>query len=417
MRSDGRPSDTIPGEWNDIAIELEATTWTLEPGHVVRLAVAGTDWPNCWPPPGPVTLDVDVASIELVLPLVDLPASHHAFQPGSGPSPDEADGVEWRIEHDVLGRETRVATRYGGTYDGLHGAVVGDDYRGELGVSTVDPARAWARGQRELRDRVARSHRHHRVDAGGHVRCRGLRRHDPSAGARRRRRDRRPHAGIVDCRAEQGSVLGALSGKAWQAAQCAFRARRARRRPRCTDRGCRVARPRPRRPPGSAGGTGIPAVSRLGSGVSPVRICCSTCCCSGTTDSSALVYGCCGLASTSSASPISTIRPRYITAIRSAMFQASPRSWVTAMMERPRSSTSERSRARISPRIDASSDATGSSASSSCGDERDRPGDQHTLALAARELVRVAADVPLGRAQSGTRQRVGDELGSSPASR
>ncbi len=141
-----RPSDTIPGEWNDIAIELEATTWTLEPGHVVRLAVAGTDWPNCWPPPGPVTLDVDVASIELVLPLVDLPASNHTFQAGSGPSPDEAEGVEWRIEHDVLGRETRVATRYGGTYDGLHGAVVSDDYRGQLGVSTVDPSRAWARG-------------------------------------------------------------------------------------------------------------------------------------------------------------------------------------------------------------------------------------------------------------------------------
>jgi hypothetical protein len=46
----------------------------------------------------------------------------------------------------VLARETTVSTRYGGTYEGLHGATVTDDYRGTLGVSTVDPAKAWARG-------------------------------------------------------------------------------------------------------------------------------------------------------------------------------------------------------------------------------------------------------------------------------
>jgi hypothetical protein len=140
------PADLTPGEWVDVVIELESTTWTLEPGHTLRLAVAGTDWPNCWPPPGPVTLEVDVSVIELTLPLVELPESSHRFEPGAGPSADEADGVEWRIAHDVLARETRVSTRYGGTYEGNHGAVVTDDYRGELGVSSIDPARAWARG-------------------------------------------------------------------------------------------------------------------------------------------------------------------------------------------------------------------------------------------------------------------------------
>lgn len=141
------PSDVEPNEWLDVRIGFEATTWRLVPGHVVRLAVAGTDWPNCWPPPGPVTLSVDAASVVLDLPVADgLPDSTHRFAPGDGPSDDEADGVEWRIEHDVLARETRVATRYGGTYDGTGGAVVTDDYRGELGVSVVDPAQAWARG-------------------------------------------------------------------------------------------------------------------------------------------------------------------------------------------------------------------------------------------------------------------------------
>jgi hypothetical protein len=94
-----------------------------------------------------VTLEVDRSALVMSLPVVaGLPETSHAFVPGAGPSDDEAEGVEWRIEHDVLGRETRVATRYGGTYAGLHDAVITDDYRGELGISTVDPAIGWARG-------------------------------------------------------------------------------------------------------------------------------------------------------------------------------------------------------------------------------------------------------------------------------
>lgn len=142
------PTDLVPGEFVDVEIGVEATTWRLVPGHVLRLAIAGTDWPNCWPPPGPVTLSIDLDAVELDLPVVDgLAGSRHVFAPGTGPSDDEADGVEWRFEHDVLGRETRVVSRYGGTYDAANGAVVTDDYRGELGVSVDDPAHAWARGR------------------------------------------------------------------------------------------------------------------------------------------------------------------------------------------------------------------------------------------------------------------------------
>ena len=144
----GRPPSPLEaGEWIDVDLAFEATTWTLLPGHVLRLAVAGTDWPNCWPPAGPVTLEVDAASVELDLPIAtSLVTSTHTFVPGEGPSANEADGVVWRIEHDVIGRETRVATRYGDTYDGAHGAVTTDEYRGELGVSITNPAHAWARG-------------------------------------------------------------------------------------------------------------------------------------------------------------------------------------------------------------------------------------------------------------------------------
>ena len=119
----------MPGEWVDVRIELEATTWTLEPGHVLRLAVAGTDWPNCWPPPGPVTLDVDATSVRVEVPVVeDWPDSAHTFAPGSGPSAEEAAGVDWVVEHNVLDRTTVARTRYGGTYPGGHSAIVTDDY-------------------------------------------------------------------------------------------------------------------------------------------------------------------------------------------------------------------------------------------------------------------------------------------------
>lgn len=141
------PTPLTPGEWIDVDLAFEATTWTLTAGRTLRLAIAGTDWPNCWPPPGPLTLEIDAASVEVHLPLTtSLRASTHAFTPGPGPDPGEAEGVEWRFEHDVLRRTTRAVTRYGGSYAGLHGATVTDDYRGDVGVSTVDPAQAWSTG-------------------------------------------------------------------------------------------------------------------------------------------------------------------------------------------------------------------------------------------------------------------------------
>jgi predicted acyl esterase len=142
------PEPLVPGEWLDVQIELEATTWTLTEGHTLRLAVAGTDWPNCWPPPEPVALELDRSALSLSIPVVDgLAESAHEFLAAPGPGADDAEGVVWRIEHDVLGRETRVATRYGGTYEGAHGARVTDQYDGTVGVSTTDPGAAWARGR------------------------------------------------------------------------------------------------------------------------------------------------------------------------------------------------------------------------------------------------------------------------------
>ncbi len=126
--------------------------------------------------------------------------------PGSGPSDDEADGVTWRIERDVLGRETRVMTRYGGTYPGLHGAMATDDYRGELGVSHVRSGVGMGAGDVELRDRLAGGDGAHGGDVARPVGRTPVRRRDRARRARWPRRDRRVAVGWRVTRAEAGVV-------------------------------------------------------------------------------------------------------------------------------------------------------------------------------------------------------------------
>ena len=120
--------------------------------------------------------------------------------------------------------------------------------------------------------------------------------------------------------------------------------------------------------------------------------------------------GCCGSSSTSSVGPISTTRPRYITASRSAMFQASPRSWVTTRMVRPSSSRSLQQQGQ-----DLAPHRGVQRRHRLVGDDHRRvqdegAGDDDALALAAGQLVRVAQEVPLRRPQPGPRQRLGDLL-------
>ena len=57
----------------------------------------------------------------------------------------------WRIEHDVLRRETRVVTSHGGRSDGDLGAVIDTSHASTAGVSTIDPGHAWARGHTRYR--------------------------------------------------------------------------------------------------------------------------------------------------------------------------------------------------------------------------------------------------------------------------
>jgi hypothetical protein len=62
------------------------------------------------------------------------------------PDTTEQQRVIWRFEDDVIEHETRAVTAYGSSYDGPFDASIEERYEGSVGVSTDDPANAWARG-------------------------------------------------------------------------------------------------------------------------------------------------------------------------------------------------------------------------------------------------------------------------------
>ncbi len=150
--SSTRPAPMPVGELVDVEVELEAMSWDAAPGHVLRLAVAGTDWPNTVAPPRPVTLTVDRGSSALVLPVAGRSVEALPLPLVAPPGPDDdGDGdtaetaMTWRVERDVLGRRTSCVDEHGGSYrlDGHHaggqgvdGTLVQEQYSGRVEVST-----------------------------------------------------------------------------------------------------------------------------------------------------------------------------------------------------------------------------------------------------------------------------------------
>jgi putative CocE/NonD family hydrolase len=141
------PSPLEPGTFYDVAFELEVTSWIFEPGHRVRLDLSGTDWPNCWPPPEPLTLSIDPAASAIVLPVVVGPSpisDRPNLPPARRPQRWDAQGVTWAIEHDVPRGQTRARVVYGSSAEADEVApAMTDRVDGEVGVSIEDPGRAW----------------------------------------------------------------------------------------------------------------------------------------------------------------------------------------------------------------------------------------------------------------------------------
>ena len=124
----------VPGEVVEVVVELEATAWQWRPGHVLRLSIAGADWPNTAAPPAPVILSVRGGRLLLPAYTPDPTAATPEFVPGDPTSSESAHGVVWRVERDVLARTTTCVVDHGSAYDAPYGSVV-EHYKGRVSVS------------------------------------------------------------------------------------------------------------------------------------------------------------------------------------------------------------------------------------------------------------------------------------------
>ena len=151
-----------------------------------------------------------------------------------------------------------------------------------------------------------------------------------------------------------------------------------------------------------------PAGIRVGSGASPCRICCSICSISGTTESSARVYGMPRVREHLLGRPLLDDPPEVHHRDPVGDVPREPEVVRDDEDRDARSRTSSSMSARISPRTEASRLETGSSATISHGSQRHRAGDHDPLALPARELVRVALQKRSGGRRPAAGERVRD---------
>ena len=153
------PQPLEPGRAHRVVVELDVTSWTFEPGHRMRLDLAGSDWPNVWPPPQPVTLTIDPGESFLELPVVkgpspiaDPPVLHPPPPaPTKGATSDDSSDtnsrpITWRSDHDILARQSRVVIDHGSTAGLEIGGRMEEAYFGHCAASSVDPGDASAEG-------------------------------------------------------------------------------------------------------------------------------------------------------------------------------------------------------------------------------------------------------------------------------
>jgi hypothetical protein len=150
--SDAEPEPLVPGETYEVRVELDATSWVFEPGSRIRLAIAGSDWPDAWPPPEASELSVVVGDTRLVLPEVPGPApvaEEPSLVPSLEPVEGATDGTRWRIEHDVYRRETCVVAHQDTVNDLGDGKSARQSDHVRVGVRPASPGEAWVESTTE----------------------------------------------------------------------------------------------------------------------------------------------------------------------------------------------------------------------------------------------------------------------------
>lgn len=114
------PEPLTPDERYPLRIELDCTAWRFRKGHRIRLAFAGTEWPNIWPTPyaSQHTLHRGRShTARLTLPEVPTTADEQMrtfATPQALPpliAPDSGTPGEWRVERDNMRGEVSVYSR------------------------------------------------------------------------------------------------------------------------------------------------------------------------------------------------------------------------------------------------------------------------------------------------------------------
>ena len=139
----------LTGVGPHVELLLDACAYRPDPGHRLRLSVAGADWPNTVAPPGPVDLTVHGGTLTLPL-WADSGIDPPEFVAGAESSSEDAADVTWSITDDVLGRTTTAKTHVVASYDVPHGGTALEDYRGEVGVDRRSFAQ-WATAETTYR--------------------------------------------------------------------------------------------------------------------------------------------------------------------------------------------------------------------------------------------------------------------------
>jgi uncharacterized protein len=143
--SDETPEPLPPGELVAATVELDATSYVFEPGHRIRLDLAGSDFPSSWPPPFAGSIEIDRMGSTLVLPVLEGPPvlPPPVFDPGAD-EPSRPERVTWGTHEDVLTRERSVSIDHGGVR-GRSGLADGSDrYWGEITAGIHDPGNSRA---------------------------------------------------------------------------------------------------------------------------------------------------------------------------------------------------------------------------------------------------------------------------------
>lgn len=147
--SDTDPTPVDPDRDHEVRIELDATSRVFPAGARLRLAIAGSDWPNAWPPPDAGRLDVVVARSRLVLPHVpgpspveELPDFVEISSPEIAVDPSTA---RWSIGHDVYARQRTVRVEQRTVTDPDPGCQAVYHETVEAGVRPDRPGDAWVR--------------------------------------------------------------------------------------------------------------------------------------------------------------------------------------------------------------------------------------------------------------------------------